>query len=113
MRGTLLSLILLIAAAGMMGCTEVTPCMTDEDCELDFSWGDRDSDWGGGWDGPMMVCNLGVSPLEACEEMMEYMPPLDWLPFGDWISPPSCEELYGDLPEDTGSCESSFSLPFL
>ena len=55
-----------------------------------------------------MVCNMGVSPLEKCERLMSYIPPLDWLPFGDWINLPDCEALYGDLPEDTGTCESSW-----
>jgi len=111
MRKTLLSAILLIAAAGMVGCMDVTPCTVDEDCAMDFGWGDRDSDWGDGG-GSFMVCNLDVSPLEACEEMMGFLPPFDFLPFGDWIQLPDCTELYGDLPEGTGSCESSMSFPF-
>ncbi len=113
MRGTLLSAILLIVGRrddGMHGQslraprTKIVQLISAGVIEIRTGGGD--------WDGPMMVCNLDVSPLEACEEMMAYMPPLDWLPFGDWIHPPSCEELYGDLPEGTGSCESSFSLPF-
>lgn len=111
MRKTLLSAILLMAVGGMVGCMDVTPCTVDEDCAIDFSWGDRDSEWGDGG-GSFMVCNLEVSPLEACEEMMGYMPSFDFLPFGDWMRMPDCTELYGDLPEGTGSCESSMSLPF-
>ena len=109
MRGKLLSVILMFIAAGMMGCTDsIVPCTEDVDCQWD--WGPHDSDaasWDRGFD---MVCNLEVSPLQRCEEMMAYLPPLDWLgdwiPFGDWLLLPDCAELYGSLPEGTGTCES-------
>ena len=116
MRRTLLGIALMIIPAMMMGCMDVTPCTEDADCVIDFGWGDwgdNDRDSAHDWEMPSMECNLGVSPQEACEEMMDYMPPLDWLPFGDWITIKDCEEIYGNLPEDTGSCESSFSLPFM
>ena len=108
MRGTLLSAILLIIAVGMMGCIDITPCTVDEDCAIDYGWGDKDA--ARDWDGPSMVCNLEVSALEACEEMLSYLPPLDWLPMiGDWITLPDCTELYADV-EEPGSCESSWGM---
>ena len=118
MRGMLLSSVLMIIAALMMGCTDsIIPCTDDVDCEMDWGWGDRDADWGGGdwdWGDWGMVCNMDVTPLEKCERLMDFIPPLDWLPFGDWINIPDCEELFGGLPADTGTCESSMSffLPF-
>lgn len=111
MRGTLLSVILMFVAAVMMGCTDsIVPCTEDVDCEFDWGYADGAADHGGG--DYSMVCNLEVSPLETCEEMMAYLPPLDWLgdwiPFGDWILLPDCTELYGGLPAETGTCESSW-----
>lgn len=110
MRRKLLGVALMIIPAVMMGCMNVTPCTEDADCVIDYGWGDGDKDSAHGWERPSMECNLDVSPLEACEEMMAYLPPLDWLgnwlPFGDWIVIPDCTDLYGDLPEETGSCES-------
>ena len=109
MRGALLSAILLVIAAAMMGCTDsIVPCTENADCEFDWGWGDE-GDATHVWEGLSMVCNLEVSPLERCEEMMAYLPPLDWLPIGDWIMLPDCTELYGGLPEGTGTCESSWS----
>ncbi len=109
MRRTLpVVVLMLLATAVMMGCTDsIVPCTTDEDCTMDWGWGDKDA---AGHPGPdiEMVCNMDVSPLEKCEKMMSCIPPLDWLPFGDWINLPDCEALYGDLPEDTGTCESSW-----
>lgn len=111
MRGTLLSVGLMLIAAVMMGCTDsIVPCTEDVDCQWDWGWSDGDAaKWGGDYG---MVCNLEVSPLERCEEMMAYLPPLDWLgdwlPFGDWFIFPDCAELYGGLPEGTGTCESSW-----
>ena len=58
-----------------------------------------------------MVCNLEVSPLEMCEEMFSYLNWLpDWLPILDWIILPDCTELYGGLPDGTGTCESSWGM---
>jgi hypothetical protein len=107
MRRMLLGTALLLVAAVMMGCTDsIIPCTEDVDCQIDWGWGDSDAAHGGGDFG--MVCNLEVSPLEMCEEMLSYLPPLDWLPFGDWILLPDCQELFGSLPEGTGTCESSW-----
>ena len=77
MRGTLLSIILMIIGAVMMGCTSnIMECESDADCEMDWGWG-GDSD-AADWDGDFgMTCNLDVSPLEQCEEMASY---LDYLP---------------------------------
>jgi hypothetical protein len=110
MRRTLLGVALMIIPAMMMGCMDVTPCTDNEDCVIDFGWGDDDRDSAHRWEMPSMECNLEVSPLEACEQMMDYLPPLDWLPFGDWIMIKDCEEVYGDLPEDTGTCETSWGM---
>ena len=108
MRGTLLSIILMIIAAVMMGCTDsIVPCTEDVDCQWDWGWGDSDAaSWGGDYG---MVCDLGVSPLERCEEMMAYLEYLpDWLSIVDYIILPDCTELYGGLPEGTGTCGSSW-----
>ncbi len=112
MRGTILGAVLLIAAVAMMGCTDsIIPCTTDEDCVIDWSWGDNEAAHHD-WDGPSLVCNQGYSPLEMCQEMVSYLDWLpDWLPFLDWIMVPDCDELYGALPEGTGTCESSWG-PF-
>ena len=112
MRGMLWSSVLLIIAAAMMGCTDsIVPCTEDVDCEWDWGWG-GDNAAAHDWQMPSMVCNLEVSPLQKCEEMLSYLPPLDWLldwlPIGDWIVIPDCEELYGELPPGTGTCESSW-----
>ena len=40
MRGTLLSVILMIIGAVMMGCTDnIIPCTEDVDCVMDWGWG--------------------------------------------------------------------------
>jgi hypothetical protein len=107
MKGSLLCAAVLLVATMMMGCTDsIIPCTVDEDCAIDWGWYDNGAAHGGGDIG--MVCNLEVSPLERCNEMMAYLPPLDWFPFGDWIVLPDCEELFGGLPEETGTCESSW-----
>jgi hypothetical protein len=110
MRVALLSVILMIIGAVMVGCTDnIIPCTVDEDCVMDWGWGGGDSDaadWGGDFG---MVCNMDVSPLEECQEMLSYLDHIpDWLPILDWIRLPDCVELYGDLPEDTGVCDSSW-----
>ncbi len=111
MRRTLLVTLLMMIAAMMMGCTDsIVPCTEDIDCEWDWGWGDSraahgDNDWGG-YD---LTCS-GPHPLDYCLAMLEYLPPLDWLPFGigDWIKLPDCEALYGELPPETGTCESNW-----
>jgi hypothetical protein len=113
MRGTLLSVILMIIAAVMMGCTDsIVPCTEDIDCQWDWGWegdSDRGADWGGDYG---LYCNLEVSPLEECEEIMSYvgwiLEWVDWIPIGDWILLPDCTELYGGLPEGTGTCDISW-----
>lgn len=110
MRGTLLAVVLMILAAVMMGCTDsIVPCTTDEDCQWDWGWddeGDRDADW---WEGPQATCS-GPHPLDYCNELLSYIPPLEWLPFGigNWIKLPDCEALYGELPEETKTCDVSY-----
>jgi hypothetical protein len=105
MRGTLLSIILMIVAAGMMGCTDsIIPCTDDVDCEMDWGWGGENdaASWG------EMTCS-GPHPLEACEDMLSYLDWLpDWLPILDWIVLPDCTELYGGMDPATGTCESSW-----
>jgi hypothetical protein len=106
----------MIIGAVMMGCTDsIIPCTEDVNCEMDWGWGDGDSDAAdfGGLD---MVCNMEVSPLEECEHMLsllDYIP--DWLPILDWIRLPDCEVLYGTMGPGmgTGVCESSWGpFPF-
>lgn len=108
MRGALLSVILMMVAAVMMGCTDsIIPCTSDEDCVIDWGWGQSEAAHGGGDYG--MVCNLEVSPLEECEGMLAYLEWIpDWLPIMDWILLPDCTELFGALPEGTGTCQSSW-----
>jgi hypothetical protein len=97
MRGAFLSVILMIIAAVMMGCTDsFIPCTEDADCVIDMP-GD-----GRGHGPPIdMVCNLEVSPLERCEEIVAY---LDWLPEWIPIPLPDCTS----LPAEPGVCESSW-----
>ena len=98
MRKSLLGAALFIVAAVMMGCTDsFIPCTEDADCAMDWGFGENDA----AWDGGGMVCNLQVSPLERCEEILAY---LDWLP--EWlpIPLPDCSS----LPAEPGVCESSW-----
>ena len=112
MRGTLLSIILMVIGAVMMGCTgNITPCQEetqDVDCAMDFGWGDSDAaDWGGDFG---MVCNIDVSPMEECEQMASYLDFLpDFLPIDINID---CSE-YADMGVGSGwgTCGSSWS-PF-
>jgi hypothetical protein len=108
MRGMLLSTMLMIVAAVMMGCTDsIVPCTVDEDCQIDWSWGDDGAATHGGGD-IGLVCNLEVSPLEKCEEMVAHLTELiAMLDLGDWITLPDCAELYGGLPDGTGTCDIS------
>ena len=94
MRGALLSVILMVIAALMMGCTDsFIACTEDADCSLVPGEGE----------GPPvdMVCNLEVSPQQRCEEMVAY---LDWLPEWIPIPLPDCST----LPTEPGVCESSW-----
>jgi len=98
MRKTLLSAILLIIAAGMMGCADsITPCAVPEDC----------IDTGGHGPEIPMECNLDVSPQEKCEDMYGWM---DGFPFPIPIPIPipDCAE----YPTTGGVCEVSFDFPF-
>lgn len=113
MRATLLSAILLLMAAGMMGCTDsIMPCTVetqDVDCAIDYGWDSKDG--GHDWEMPSMVCNPDYSPLEMCEDMLSYLEWIpDWLPILDWIILPDCTELYGPGTEfeGMGTCESSW-----
>jgi hypothetical protein len=105
----LLSTILMITAAVMMGCTDsIIPCTDDVDCEWDWGYEGESNphDWGGDYG---MVCDLDYSPLQMCEDMLGYLDWIpDWLPILDWIILPDCVELYGGLPEGTGTCQSSW-----
>jgi hypothetical protein len=109
MRGTLLSIILMVIGAVMMGCTDsIIPCQEltqDVDCAMDFGWGDSDAADPGGDYG--MVCNMDVSPLEECEQMMSYLDFLpDFLPIDISID---CDEFLEMGPEDGfGVCGSSW-----
>jgi hypothetical protein len=104
MRGTLLSIILMIIGAVMMGCTgNITPCDSDEDCVMDWGpGGDSDAaDWGGDFG---MVCNMDVTPLEECEQMASYLDFLpDFLPIDINID---CSEYVGM--DEMGVCGSSW-----
>jgi hypothetical protein len=111
MKGTLLGIGLMVMAAVMMGCTDsIVPCTEDVDCEWDWGWYDDDAGMSAeGWWDVSLTCT-GPHPQDYCEELLSWLPPLDWLPFGleEWIKLPDCEELYGDLPEDTGTCEVDY-----
>jgi hypothetical protein len=94
MRGMLLSAILMIIAAGMMGCGDsIVPCATDEECAIDMP---------GPGDVPM-VCNLEVSPQEKCDDMYGWM---EGLPFP--LPIPDCDS----MSTTPGVCEVSFEFPF-
>lgn len=110
MRGMLLSVILMIIGAVMMGCTDsIVPCTVetqDVDCAIDYGWGDSDAaDWGGDYG---LVCDMGTSPLQECEKMMallDFLP--DFLPFDITID---CDEFSGmDEGDGFGVCSSSDS----
>lgn len=112
MRVTLLSIILMIIGAVMMGCTDnIIPCTEDVDCQMDWGWGDGDSD-AAHWDGDFgMVCNMDVSPLEECQQMLAYFDYIpDFLPIKDWINLPDCDALYEDMGPGmgTGVCDTSW-----
>ena len=97
----------MVIGAVMMGCTDnIIPCQEktqDVDCAMDFGWGDSDAaDWGGDYG---MVCNMDVSPLEECEQMMSYLDFLpDFLPIDISID---CTEFEGK-DEGWGVCGSSW-----
>jgi hypothetical protein len=110
MRVTLLSVILMIIGAVMMGCTNsITPCQLgtqDEDCAIGFDgpWGDNDAadfgDFG-------MECNMDVTPFEECQQMASYLDFLpDFLPIDIGMD---CSEFEGM--DDYGVCGSSWG-PF-
>lgn len=110
MRRTLLSVILMIVGAVMMGCTDdIMPCQEatqDVDCAIDY-WGDPDSnaaDHGGDY---TLYCNMETSPLEECEEMQAYLDYLpDWLPIQITID---CSEFENMGPGDGfGVCDSDW-----
>ena len=99
MRKTLLSAILLIIAAGMMGCGDsIVPCAVDEECTIDTG--------GHGPDIPM-VCNTTVSPQEKCDEMYGWMDGFSF-PIPIPIPIPDC----ADYATTGGVCEVSFDFPF-
>ena len=102
MRVTLLSIILMIIGAVMMGCTDdIIPCQpaTEEvDCAMDWGWDSDTADHGGGFS---MYCNMDVTPLQECEEMasyFEYIP--DFIPIQITID---CSEFVGM--DDYGVCD--------
>ena len=94
MRGALLSIILMITAAMMMGCGDIiTPCVEDADCSLVP---------GEGHGPPIdMVCNLDVSPQQRCDEMFGWM---EGLPIP--IPIPDCDS----MSTDPGVCEIPFEF---
>jgi hypothetical protein len=109
MRGTLLSIILMIIGAVMMGCTDdIMPCHVeteDVDCAVDWGWDENDAaDHGGDYS---MYCNMETSPLEECQEMAAYLDYLpDWLPIQITID---CSEFEEMGPEDGwGVCDSDW-----
>ena len=109
MRVTLLSIVLMIIGALMMGCSNnIMECESDADCEMDWRSGDSDAaDWDMDFS---MTCNLDVSPLEECEQMASYLDFLpDFLPIDISMD---CSEFEG-MGEDSGwgVCGSSWS-PF-
>ena len=115
MRVTVLSAILMIVAATMMGCGDtIMPCSTDDDCVLDFDFGwDSQAaswdDWGGDI---IMVCNEEVSALDKCNQlvaMMQGFMDSDWLPIPDIGELDVCGWMFGDE-EAPGTCE--MELPF-
>ena len=105
MRATLLSVILMIIGAVMMGCTDnIVPCQTDADCQFDWGYGDPDASKAGGFD---LVCNMDVSPLEDCEEMvayLEYIP--DFIPIQITIDCSEFSEMGPGM--GWGVCDSNF-----
>ena len=111
MRVTLLSIILMVIGAVMMGCSDnIIPCQSDADCEMDWGWDEGDSDaadWGGGDYG--LTCDMDVSPMEECEEMAAYLNYLpDFLPIDISID---CSE-FAEMGEGSGwgVCGSSFGF---
>ena len=104
MRVTLLSIILMMIGAVMMGCTDdIIPCQSDAECQFDFGW---DSDAANHGDFSM-YCNMEVSPLQECEEMaayLEYIP--DFIPIQITID---CSE-FADMGPDMGwgVCDSDW-----
>ena len=99
MRGTLLVAVLLIIGASMAGCGEaIIPCTSNEECTFEFGW----DNVGGPWDSYSMVCNLDVSPLVKCNELMATIPE-DML-----VLPPMviCAMMFGEV-ADHGTCEVS------
>ena len=101
MRGMLLSIILMIIAAVMMGCTgDIIPCTEGGDeCAIDTG--------GFGPDIPM-VCDMTVSAQQKCEDMYGWMDggfpfPID-LPFP--LPIPDCTK----LSTDPGVCEIEISF---
>jgi hypothetical protein len=100
MKKTLLGVSLMIVAAVMMGCMDsFTPCTTDEECTIDFPFGENSA----AFEGPGMVCNLDLSPQDKCDEMFGWL--VD-LPFPILIPIPDCSEL-SDVP---GVCEIDFGF---
>ena len=87
MRAALLSIVLMIIAAVMVGCGDpIIPCTDAADCVIDGH------DVG-------MVCNDQVSPQQRCEEMFGWMDGLDIPPIIDCTSKST----------DPGVCE--FPMP--
>jgi hypothetical protein len=99
MKRTILSAILLIIAASTVGCGEtIIPCTSDTECTFDLGWDSARSSWGS----YSMVCNMDVSPVTKCNELMGDMP-------DDWLTVPPmvlCAMIFGDV-ADHGTCESS------
>ena len=87
MRAKVLSAILMIVAATMMGCGDtIMPCTTADDCVLDFDfgWDSQAASWDD-WE-IVMVCNTEVSALDKCNELVGWMQGFmdsDWLPIPD------------------------------
>jgi hypothetical protein len=111
MRVTLLSVILMIIGAVMMGCTDdIMPCQEatqDVDCAIDWGWDDNDNDAAHGGGDYSMYCNMEISPLEECEEMAAYLDYLpDWLPIDITLD---CSE-FADMGPDSGYgvCDSDW-----
>ena len=101
MRGALLSIVLMIIAAVMMGCTgDIIPCTEGgEECAIDT----------GGFDLPIpMVCDMTVTAQQKCEDMYGWMDELPFpieIPFP--LPIPDCSDLDA-YPDTGGVCEIDF-----
>lgn len=75
MRRRLLTAILMIIAAAMMGCGEtLIPCSTDADCAFDPGGWPHDEPSVGPPGYEEMICNEALSVEARCNELIEYVP---------------------------------------